>query len=112
MFLERVSVRLSHLPVQGSDAVLINEVSKVPVDGGHVGVPADHLYRRKARWIPLCTVEEVGEVAIPEGGLQKPEAVLGHGVERRGPDGGGILAHLAGQVGKGDDHAQGAHELA
>ena len=56
--------------------------------------------------------EELGKVAIPEGVLQNPDAVLGHSVERRGPDGGRILAHLSGQVDQRDDHAKGAHELA
>ena len=35
MSFERVSVRLPHLLVQDSHTVLINEVTEVPVDGGH-----------------------------------------------------------------------------
>ena len=69
MSLERVSIRLPHLLVQDSHTVLINEVTEVPVDGGHVGIPANQLIRRQGRWILLGTVEESGEVAIPEGVL-------------------------------------------
>jgi len=57
-------------------------------------------------------MEEVGEVSLPEGMLEKAEAVLGHGVERRGTHRRRILAHLLSQVDQRDDDSQGAHELA
>jgi hypothetical protein len=60
----------------------------------------------------LRPVEELGEVTIRQRVLQKPDAVLGHGVEGRGPDGGRILVHLPCEVDQREEHADGSHELA
>ncbi len=57
-------------------------------------------------------MEKVREVTVSEGVLQKPDAILGHRVERRGSDRDRILAHLPGQVDQRDDHTEGAYELA